>query len=308
MKIVFIGASKLGLKCLEKIYAIDGCEVVGVVTLEERFSISYSPNGVKNYLHGSVSEYCSNKLIPHHIMKNGMNSHELIQKVKGWGPDAFIVVGWYHLLPSSWLDIAPAYGLHASLLPDYSGGAPLVWAIINGESETGISFFQFKNGVDNGPIIGQEKTLIEYEDTIKTVYERINDLAVKLVEKNLPQMIKGELVLAEQNEEKRRIFPQRKPDDGEIDWVKTSAELYNFIRAQTKPYPGAFFWFEGHKITVWKAAEADQIFNKLEPGSLTVQNGNLYISCAEGQSILLQEIAIDGVDIELNEFLVRFSL
>jgi methionyl-tRNA formyltransferase len=82
-----------------------------------------------------------------------MNEPGLFQTVTSWNPDAFLVAGWYHMIPKIWRNLAPAYGLHASLLPDYSGGAPLVWAMINGETKTGVTLFQMDDGVDSGPIV-----------------------------------------------------------------------------------------------------------------------------------------------------------
>ena len=85
-----------------------------------------------------------------------MNESLLIEKVNAWKPDLFIVVGWYHILPKSWRNLAPAYGMHASLLPNYSGGAQLFWAMINGEKKTGITLFKMDDGIDSGPIVGQK--------------------------------------------------------------------------------------------------------------------------------------------------------
>ena len=89
-----------------------------------------------------------------------MRDPALLEKVACWKPEAFLVSGWYHMVPRKWRALAPAYGLHASLLPDYSGGAPLVWAMIKGEEKTGITLFQLGDGVDDGPILGQAETPI----------------------------------------------------------------------------------------------------------------------------------------------------
>jgi methionyl-tRNA formyltransferase len=253
MNVVFIGASCFGLKCLKIAQRICDCQIVGAVTVPQTFPISYSPQGVKNVLYADVFKYCQESNIPCVVMKDNMKEEGLFEKVSSWGPEIFLVAGWYHMVPSFWRTFAPAYGLHASLLPDYSGGAPLVWAIINGEKKTGITLFQFADGVDNGPIVGQRETYILKSDTIATLYTRIESLGLNLIMEYLPKIAKGTATFIKQNEEKRRVFPQRSPKDGRIDWAKNSFEIYNFIRAQTKPYPGAFTFLHGEKLLIWES-------------------------------------------------------
>ena len=253
MRIVFIGASAFGLKCLRAASIIAGCEVVGALTAPRKFSISYRPEGVENVLHADISSFCRSLNTPCLLMENGMNVPSLLDKICRLNPDIFLVAGWYHMLPRTWRDMAPAYGLHASLLPDYSGGAPLVWAIINGEKKTGITLFQFADGVDNGPVVGQSESPIFDDDTIATLYKRIEHLGVQLITEHLPRLAAGSSELTVQDERLRRIFPQRSPEDGLIDWTKSSQEIYNFIRAQTKPYPGAFTFWKGQKLTIWES-------------------------------------------------------
>ena len=253
MRIVFIGASAFGLKCLRAASTIAGCEVVGALTAPRKFSISYRPEGVENVLHADISSCCRSLNIPCLLMENGMNDLQLFDELSRLQPDAFLVAGWYHMLPRTWREMAPAYGLHASLLPDYSGGAPLVWAIINGESKTGITLFKFADGVDNGPIVGQSETPVADDDTIATLYERIERLGVQLITEHLPRLAAGSAELKVQDESKRRFFPQRSPEDGMINWTKSNQEIHNFIRAQTKPYPGAFTFWKGEKLTIWKS-------------------------------------------------------
>lgn len=253
MKIVFIGASKFGLKCLEAIVQTNSCTISGVITAEESFKISYNPEGVKNVLYANFSSYCKDRNFECEIMKSNMKSKELLIKVKKWKPDAFIVCGWYHMIPNAWREIAPAYGLHASLLPDYSGGAPLVWAMINGEKETGITLFQMDSGVDSGPILGQKKVTILPEYTIKDLYLKIEQAGIKLIKDQISLLSQDKHQLTAQDETKRRIFPQRSPRDGEIDWKWNVAKINNFIKAQTRPYPGAFTVINNKKVILWDA-------------------------------------------------------
>lgn len=297
MRIVFIGASKFGLRSLNELNYLRGCEVVGVVTAPQQFPISYRPEGVFNVLYADVESYCCNQGIPCSVMRQGMKENALLDKIVSWQPDIFLVVGWYHILPKSWRERAPAYGLHASLLPDYSGGAPLVWAIINGEQKTGITFFQLDDGVDSGPIIGQVETRIKEDDTIASLYARIEELGIELLQKHLPSLVNGSAVLIRQDESKRRIFPQRSPVDGCINWDDSYYDLFNFIRAQTKPYPGAYTKWQGHNLRVWSAKKIclEDHPNAI-PGQVLPESNALLVQTGKG--------ILEIVDLDYKEILM----
>ena len=155
MNLVFIGSSHFALRCLETCLALPEVQIVGIVTSPKKFSISYRPSGVTNVLHQDLVEFAHSHAIPIITLMCTMNEPGLLEKIIEWKPNAFLIAGWYHMIPKRWREVAPAYGLHASLLPDYSGGAPLVWAMINGEKKTCITLFQMDDGVDSGPIAGK---------------------------------------------------------------------------------------------------------------------------------------------------------
>jgi methionyl-tRNA formyltransferase len=211
--------------------------------------ISYQPQGVTNVLHADFEPVAKDASIPVEILEGNMGNPVLLERVRSWQPALMVVVGWYHMIPRSMRTLAPAVGLHASLLPDYSGGAPLVWAIINGEKETGITLFQLDDGFDTGPIIGQRREPIFDNDTIATLYARIEERGLDLLRTHLPQIARGEAHYTPQDESRRRIFPQRSPEDGRIDWSWSARRVYNFVRAPTRPYPGAFTELAGERLT-----------------------------------------------------------
>lgn len=295
MRVVFIGASRFGLRCLDLTRTLPGCEVVGVVTAPQTFSISYRPQGVTNVLYADVSGYAAASGLPHVVMASGMNDPLLLKMVDSWQPDCLLVAGWYHMVPKAWRALAPAYGLHASLLPDYSGGAPLVWAMINGESKTGITLFQMDDGVDTGPVAGQAVEEIRADDTIATLYERIEDKGLALLAKCLPAMARGSLQLKPQPQEGRRVMPQRSPEDGLIRWDWSVKEVDRFIRAQTKPYPGAFAWAGDKKLTIWSAEPVALDLPHLSARGLVKKASGdaCLVACSDGW-LRLREVALDG--------------
>lgn len=292
MNIVFIGSSKFSHRCLSVCLEFKDLCVTGLVTSPQKFSISYSASRVKNVLHSNLLKFAAERGIGVCSIDRSMNEPKIFNEVTKWKPDAFLVVGWYHMIPKSWRDLAPAYGLHASLLPDYSGGAPLVWAMINGEVKTGITMFKMDDGVDSGPIIGQVEEKIFPEDTISTLYDRIEERGIELLKEILPQLVCGKLKLRPQDELNRRIMPQRSPKDGLIDWTKDSSFIDRFIRAQTKPYPGAFTTFSDKPLHIWKSTVSTKDLLK-PPGSITKFNDrNYHVTCGNG-SIILEEISYD---------------
>ena len=124
MNLVFIGSSAFGLRCLETCIGLPDIKVTGVLTAPQTFAISYRPSGVTNVLHADVAGFARYHAVPIKTIERSMNAPGMLEAVAEWKPEAFLVAGWYHMIPRQWRNLAPAYGLHASLLPDYSGGAP----------------------------------------------------------------------------------------------------------------------------------------------------------------------------------------
>ncbi|MEA2040395.1 MAG: methionyl-tRNA formyltransferase [Thermodesulfobacteriota bacterium] len=302
MRLIFIGSTKIGFECLKVVSALAECEVVGILTNPASFHISYSNHRVTNIQHTDFGPFAAASEIPVHVMKGKMTHPDITTLVRGWRPDFILVVGWFHMIPRSIRDIAPTGGLHASLLPDYSGGAPLVWAMINGENKTGITFFLFDDAVDSGPIIGQSEVPIYKKDTIATLYSRIEMAALGLLQEHLPKIASGQAVFKTQDESKRRIFPQRNPEDGEIIWEWSAKRIYDFIRAQTKPYPGAFTFWKKKRFTIW-CADIYPIPSKsrsLVPGEITgivdqLDCAGLSVASGQGNdAMLIKEVEEKG--------------
>jgi methionyl-tRNA formyltransferase len=293
MNLVFIGSSRFGLRCLQTCLQLPFINTVGVVTAPKIFAISYRPDGVTNVLHADVSTLAQSHDIQVQTLQRSMNDPGLFETVSQWKPDAFLVVGWYHMVPRNWRDLAPAYGLHASMLPDYSGGSPLVWAMINGESKTGITLFQMDDGVDSGPIAGQRGEPVYLNDTIATLYARIEDRGLDLLKEVLPRLANGTVKLQAQDESRRRIFRQRAPEDGWISWDQSAVVIDRFIRAQTRPYPGAYTSLHGRPLHIWRASIVSEN-DVIAPGGqlMRQESGRYLVACGNG-AIELKEISYD---------------
>ena len=300
LRLVFIGASKFGLKILNECYENIDVEIVGVVTAPRKFKISYSKSGVENVLHADIESYAAEKGIECLRLNGSMTSDGIYDVIRMWRPQGFLVAGWYHMIPKSWRGLAPAYGLHASLLPKYAGGAPLVWAIINGETTTGITLFEMDDGVDTGPIIAQASYHIKPHDDIASVYREVEELGLELVQNNIVKAMKNEVLPLPQSDNGRQVWPQRSPKDGLIKFPICSRELLNFIRAQTKPYPGAFFMAKKKKITVWKAEYSNQVG---PTGEIESRNGELILFCSDKSAVKILHASLNDMSTSLTDLI-----
>lgn len=253
MRIVFFGATALGHACAERLLEAEQ-EVVGLVTMPRDFRISYSPSGpVRNVLHRDFHALGERYEVP--VTQVDGRMAEYVSDVEKLRPDLLVVIGWYYMIPRRMRELAPlgCVGIHASLLPRYRGGAPLVWAMINGEPETGVSLFHFSDGVDDGDIVAQERFAIGERDTIADLLQKAEDASVRLVAEYVPRFADGTAPRRAQDQSGATTFPQRSPQDGRIDWSWDAPRIDRFIRAQTHPYPGAFTDIGGKRIRIWSA-------------------------------------------------------
>jgi len=254
MRIIFFGCTHYSKELLEHLLN-NNANIVGVFSIPEEFSISYSEEKVKNTNYVDLKPVSNRHKIPFFEIDSveGKKTTSYTKIISDLKPDVILVLGWYYMVPKSIRDIPKygSWGIHASLLPNYAGGAPLVWAIINGEKKTGVTLFRMESGVDDGDIIYQVEFPIHDNDTIKEVYENATISSKQILNEVLNKNFK--VTFTKQDRSKIKIYPQRNPKDGLINWSWEPERIKNFIRAQTKPYPGAFTIIEGKKVIIWDA-------------------------------------------------------
>jgi methionyl-tRNA formyltransferase len=298
MKVVFFGASDLGYKCCRRVLENKAVEVVGIFTIPREFNISYSEKPVRNVLYKDFHELGKEFDVPVIEVNGSMSSY--VGQLKELAPDFMLVIGWYFMIPDSMIKLAPlgCAGIHASLLPKYRGGAPLVWAIINGEAEAGISFFYFDSGVDTGDIVAQEKIGIEGSDTIRDLLYKTTKASLSFMDKYIPLIAKGKAPRIKQDYSMATQFPQRSPEDGQIDWSCDEKEIYNFVRAQTMPYPGAFTIWKTKKLSVWKVTYVSKPVHG-KPGEVLQiidekNDAGVVVATGKKGAVILKEVQMDG--------------
>ncbi len=241
---LFLG-SRRGHAVLNKLIAAKAT-ICGILCLVE------DPH--EDQYHPKVSAIAKEHSIPL-FYSNAVKSAEyaaVLQQVK---PDIAFAIGWRYLITKEAYCIPPKGTLiiHDSLLPKYRGFAPMNWAIINGETETGVTLFHIAEGVDCGPIVDQLATDITLQDTAKTVDEKIIKLYEEIIIKNLPDLIAGNVKAIAQDETKASYSCKRTPEDGEINWQKSAIQIYNHIRGLTHPFPGAYTTLHSQRVLIWAA-------------------------------------------------------
>lgn len=244
-RIAVFAYSEVGYACLEELLDA-GANVVCVFTHEDA--------GDEAIWFRSVERLAVSRGIPVRVEpKIDAASAAFLEKL-----GVEIVFSFYYraVIPRKVLEIPRlgAYNMHGALLPQYRGRACVNWALINGETRTGVTLHEMTAEVDKGDIVDQESTPIHPHDTAYSVFVRIADLSRVVLARNLRSIEAGTARREKQDESRATTFGRRTPADGEIDWNKSAPEIYNLIRALTHPFPGAFTHIDDRKAYIWRAS------------------------------------------------------
>ncbi|MGL5318593.1 MAG: methionyl-tRNA formyltransferase [Bacteroidales bacterium] len=237
LRIVYMGTPDFAVESLKALVE-GGYNVVGVITMPDK----PAGRGMK-LQYSAVKQYALEVELPL-LQPEKLKDSAFLEALKAWNADLQIVVA-FRMLPEVVWDM-PRFGtfnLHASLLPQYRGAAPINWAVINGDRETGITTFFLQHEIDTGNVIKQEKVTIEETDHAGIVHDKLMHLGARLVTETVDRVIAGDLSAIPQNEmaDETALRPAPKifKDTCRIDWTKTIGEVYNFIRGLA-PYPAAW--------------------------------------------------------------------
>lgn len=314
-RIVFFGSSDTGLACCRTLLD-GGVPVAAIVTMPRSFRISWSPGEVNNVRFGDLAALGAERGVPVVDASAAGGRDALASEIARHQPELLVVVGWYHMIPGRVRSAARlgAVGVHASLLPCYRGGAPLVWAMIHGARRSGVSLFHLADGVDDGDVVAQADFEIGPDETIADLIERANAASAELVRAFVPRILDGTAPRQAQDHARATVMPQRKPEDGVIDWTAMSADaVHNWVRAQTRPYPGAFTALRGERLTIWRTHRPTGD-RPLQGSAGTVRvsaahGDRFYVMCGDGSAIEVIEVSRDdGVSLEGQDLVARLRL
>ncbi|NDY45115.1 bifunctional UDP-4-amino-4-deoxy-L-arabinose formyltransferase/UDP-glucuronic acid oxidase ArnA [Serratia marcescens] len=205
-----------------------------------------------------------------------------VDRIRELQPDVIFSFYYRHMLSDEILSLAPlgGFNLHGSLLPRYRGRAPVNWALVNGETETGATLHKMVKRPDAGDIVGQQKVAITDNDTALTLHKKVLEAAQAVLKEQLPKLKNGTATFTKQDESQASYFGRRTAADGEILWHKSAKEINNLVRAVTEPYPGAFSYLGQRKLIVWRSRVLDTQHDK-QPGTV-LSTAPLVIACGEG--------------------------
>jgi methionyl-tRNA formyltransferase len=286
MRIVYFGSGRFGIPCLEAILD-SGHQLTGVFTQPAR------PAGRHRDLKPTdVALWCKEKDISC-FEADDINAPEWIEKVKQFGGDLLVVIAFGQKISQSLIRLFPkgAINVHGSLLPKYRGAAPINWAIIRGESETGVSIITLADRMDAGQILAQTKTPITPNDNFQTLHDRMADISAPILVNTIDAIYKGIAVYQPQDDKLATKAPKLKKEHGFVDWKKSAIEIVNQVRGLW-PSPGATAVYvsartgKSWKITIAKSCVVDG--NNLKNEVCGILDENFHISCGQGMLHILE--------------------
>jgi len=278
-----MGTPEFAVPALEKLVA-DGWNVVAVITAPDK------PQGRGQKLEGSPVKQAAETLGIPLLQPTNLKDPDFQQELRAFAADLQIVVA-FRMLPEAVWNMPPlgTFNLHASLLPNYRGAAPINWALINGETETGVTTFFLKQEIDTGSILFQEKITLASSDDLGMVYEKLRQLGAELVLKTVRAIANREVHPQPQDERLAlRTAPKIFKETCQIDWQVSSEVVHNLVRGLS-PYPGAWTTFQGKTCKIFASAPSEENL----PGKATGEWSSDYktflsFQCGTGSLNVLQ--------------------
>ncbi|WP_272149439.1 methionyl-tRNA formyltransferase [Tenacibaculum aiptasiae] len=289
LRIVFMGTPEFAVTILKHLVEND-YNVVGVITAVDK------PAGRGRKLNQSaVKKYALSQNLPILQPKN-LKSEEFQEELKKWNANLQVVVAFRMLPKAVWA--MPTYGtfnLHASLLPEYRGAAPINWAIMNGETKTGVTTFFIDDKIDTGEIILQKEVSIECDEILGQLHDKLMHLGAGLVAETVDLIAKGDVNTTKQPELEEKSAPKLYPHNCKIDWSKSLDEIYNHIRG-LNPYPAAWTTIlngEDEISAKIYGVSKEVVAHELEYGTIVSSKKELKVATKDGY-LIIDQIKISG--------------
>jgi methionyl-tRNA formyltransferase len=272
-KIVFMGTPDFSVPILKQLIS-EGYNVIAAVTQPDR------PVGRKRVLTPPpVKAEAVKQGIPVYQPEK-IRVKEELEKILALEPDLIVTAAFGQILPKELLDY-PKYGcinVHASLLPELRGGAPIHYSIIQGKEKTGITIMYMAEKLDAGDILTQAEVVIEENDTAGSLFDKLSEAGAALLSETLPKLLKGELDPIPQNDEEATFAYNIKREQEQVDWTRTGEEIYNHIRGMN-PWPVAFTTLDGSVLKLWRSEKVG-LKEKALPGTVVGIEKDGFITAA----------------------------
>lgn len=263
-------------------------EVVGIFTQPDR------PKGRGKILSQSpIKKFALAEAIPVY-QPTTLKNHDVFDTIKSYNPDIIIVVAYGQLLPKNILNFSRyrSVNLHASLLPKYRGAAPINWAIIRGEMETGITTMLMTEKLDAGDILLQEKIRISPEDHVMTLHDKLAILGAQKIIETIDGLESGGITPIKQNHDQATYAPKLKKEDGLINWENSAIDIYNLIRG-TYNWPGSYTFFHNKRLKILKAVLPNRTKSGKPASILKVTKNGIEVAAKDG-SLIITSVQPEG--------------
>ena len=284
MKAIVLAYHNFGCVGIEGLLR-NGFEIAAVFT--------HKDDPFENVWFQSVAEVAAAHDIPVYAPED-VNHPLWVQKIKELSPDILFSFYYRNMVRPPILEIPPAgcLNLHGSLLPKYRGRCPVNWALLNGEKETGVTLHYMTHRPDDGDIVSQAVVPVDDEDIAASLNEKMVAASKQMLEDILPRIREGTAPRTAQDHSQATYYGGRRPDDGEIDWSASAAQIRNLVRAVTQPYPGAFSFIGDRKCFLWSVTESPEGGDVGIPGTV-LNTAPLVIACGSG-AVRIDYGQIDG--------------
>jgi methionyl-tRNA formyltransferase len=290
MRTVWVSDDIIGRDCLEAAAEV-GADVVGVVTLPDSAAIDRSAR--------CRFDEVAARFGAGYLETNDVNSEHVLSWLRALDPELVFVVGWYQLVREPFIANARegVFGMHPTLLPRHRGRASIPWALLSGLARTGVTLFEIVDETaDSGAIVGQAVVDISRDETATTLFERLADAHLDLIREYVPQILAGTAPRVPQDPRRASTWHRRRPADGIIDWETRAPYLHDWVRAQTRPYPGAFTFLGDEKVVVWRARPVEHP-EAAPAGTIVAERADgPVVACGEG-ALLLEEFETGAVEL-----------
>ena len=285
VKIVFLGNHTVGVSTLSVL--ADRLDVVGVV--------AHPADPEDGVCYQSVFEYAKSRSLP--VIRGKASELGVANFIKKADPDMIWITDYRYLLPVHILNIVPlgTINLHPSLLPKYRGRAPINWAILEGETNLGLTAHYVNEGMDSGDIIEQQRFEISTNEDVGDALRKLLPLYTTITHRILDNLQTGCVARRKQNDAEATYYPARKPEDGQIDWNHSATAILNLVRAVAAPYPGAFTFLGDSKVLIWKSYLAQPCLSGCPGLVVGFEDGAPVVACGEG-ALVLSEIEFSDAE------------
>ena len=290
----------VGVRCLAVLLA-RGVTVPLVVT--------HRDDSEENIWFGNVARLAALHHIPV-ITPDDANDAATVERMRACRPDFLFSFYYRNLLKAELLNMPTrgAYNMHGSLLPKYRGRAPVNWAVLHGERETGASLHRMVEKPDAGDLVAQQRVPILPNDTAHEVMHKVTYAAETCLYDVLPALLDGSAQHTPLELQAGNYFGRRRPEDGRINWTRSAWDIHNLIRAVAPPYPGAFFEYQGARVEVLLSHYcAERAAQRDGAPRLYWQGDACYVDCSDGLRLQILRLAMNGVPLTAQVFEQRFG-